>query len=142
MKRIAVLTLTLILISCGASSSKKSEVNALYEVLTQQIYGGASIRFFEILSEESEIEMLQNDEKLKDKIKSNDIQTSNFVVLNMGEKPSGGYKIGIESVVETEKNIIISVKETVPEKGAMVSQEMTTPYCVLKINSKKGIIVK
>lgn len=142
MKRIALLTLTLILVSCGASSSKISGTNSLYEVLTQQTDGGASIRFFEILSEKSEIAMLQNDEKLIDKIKPNDIQTSNFVVLNMGEKTSGGYKIGIESVVETDKNIIISVKETAPEKGSMVTQEITTPYCVVKINSKKEIIIK
>lgn len=142
MKRIALLTLTLILVSCGASSSKISGTNSLYEVLTQQTDGGASIRFFEILSEKSEIAMLQNDEKLIDKIKPNDIQTSSFVVLNMGEKTSGGYKIGIESVVETDKNIIISVKETAPEKGSMVTQEITTPYCVVKINSKKEIIIK
>jgi hypothetical protein len=142
MKKAILLTLTLILVSCGATSSKKSETNSLYEVLTQQTNGGASIRFFEILSEENEITMLQNDEKLVDKIKPNDIQTSNFVILNMGEKTSGGYKIGIESVVETEKNIIISVQETAPETGAMVTQEMTTPYCVVKINSKKEIIIK
>jgi hypothetical protein len=142
MKKAASFILTLILVSCGASSSKKTEANALYEVLTQQTNGGASIRFFEILSEENEIAMLQNDEKLKDKIKPNDIQNSNFVVLNMGEKTSGGYKIEIESVVETDKNIIISVKETAPEKGSMVTQEMTTPYCVVKINSKKEIIIK
>jgi len=142
MKKAVLLVLTLILVSCGASSTKISGANSLYEVLTQQADGGASIRFFEILSEENEIVMLQNDEKLKEKIKPNDIQTSNFVILNMGEKATGGYKIGIESVVETDKNIIISVKETMPEKGSMVTQEITTPYCVVKINSKKEIILK
>jgi hypothetical protein len=142
MKKGLLLILTLILVSCGASSSKKSVSNSLYEVLTQQSDGGASIRFFEILSEENEITMLQNDEKLIDKIKPSDIQTSNFVVLNMGEKTSGGYKIGIESVVETDKNIIITIKETMPEKVSMTSQEITTPYCVVKINSKKEIIIK
>ena len=142
MKRIISLILTLILVSCGASSSKKSEVNSLYEVLTQQTDGGASIRFFEILTEKNEIAMLQNDEKLIDKIKPNDIQTSNFVVLNMGEKTSAGYKINIESVVETEKNIIITIKEIIPGKGSVTTQEITTPYCVVKINSKKEIIIK
>lgn len=142
MKKAVLFILTLILVSCGASSSKTSGTNVLYEVLTQQADGGASIRFFEILSEENEIAMLQNDEKLKGKIKPNDIQTSNFIVLNMGEKTSGGYKIGIESAVETEKNIIITIKETAPQSGSMSSQEITTPYCVVKINSKKEIIIK
>ena len=142
MKKAILLFVTLILVSCGASSSKKSGTNSLYEVLTQQADGGASIRFFEILTEKNEIVMLQNDEKLIDKIKPNDIQTSNFVVLNMGEKTSGGYKISIESVVETDKNIFITIKETIPEKSSMTTQEITTPYCVVKINSKKEIIIK
>jgi len=142
MKKSVLIFLALIIVSCGASSSKTSGANSLYEILTQQSYGGASIRFFEILSEENEIAMLQNDEKLINKIKSTDIQTSNFVVLNMGEKTSGGYKIGIESVVETDKNIIITIKETAPEMGSITTQEITTPYCVVKINSKKQIIIE
>jgi len=142
MKKIPLVLLTLILVSCGASTSTSSRANSLYEVLTQQDNGGASIRFFEILSDEKEIAMLQNDEKLKNKIKSNDVQTSNFIVLNLGEKTSGGYSIGIESAVETEKNIIITIKETEPKSGSMVSQEITTPYSVVKINSKKEIIIK
>jgi hypothetical protein len=36
--------------------------------LTQQSNGGASIRFFEILSEPNQIAMLQNDENLKIKL--------------------------------------------------------------------------
>ncbi|WP_304198349.1 protease complex subunit PrcB family protein [Flavobacterium alvei] len=142
MKKIVLFFLTLLLVSCVASSSKKSDSNSLYEVLTNQADGGASIRFFEILSDEKEIAMLQNDEKLKNKIKPTDIQTSNFIVLNMGEKTSGGYKISIESAVETDKNIIITLKETAPESGSNASQEITTPYCVVKINSKKEIIIK
>nr|WP_315146904.1 protease complex subunit PrcB family protein [uncultured Flavobacterium sp.] len=142
MKKIPLVLLTLILVSCGASTSKSSGANSLYEVLTQQDNGGASIRFFEILSDEKEIAMLQNDEKLKNKINPNDVQTSNFIVLNLGEKTSGGYSIGIESAVETEKNIIITIKETVPKSASMVSQEITTPYSVVKINSKKEIIIK
>ncbi|MES2573872.1 MAG: protease complex subunit PrcB family protein, partial [Bacteroidota bacterium] len=114
----------------------------LFEVLTQHDDGGANIQFFEILSEPNEIAMLQNDDKLKHKIRSTDVQSSNFVVLNMGEKQSGGYKIDIESVVETDKNIIITIKETVPDPNAMVIQVITYPYCIVKINSKKEIIIK
>jgi len=141
MKKVVFALLTVFLVSCS-SSIKPTERNSLFEVLTQQADGGASIRFFEILSESKEIAMLQNDEKLKNKIHPNDIQTSNFVVLNMGEKPTGGYKIGVESVLETDKNIIITVKETIPEPNAMVTQVMTYPYCIVKINSKKEIIIK
>ncbi|MGZ9736087.1 protease complex subunit PrcB family protein [Flavobacterium sp. GNP002] len=142
MKKIIVSLVVLALFSCGATTTKSSDKNSLYEVLTQQSNGGASIRFFEILSEPNEIAMLQNDENLKNKISPNDIQTSNFLVLNMGEKTSGGYSIGIDSVVETDKNIVITIKETSPEPGSMVTQAFTNPFCVVKINSKKDIIFK
>jgi len=141
MKKYSLFLLTLILFSC-ASSLKNTANKPLFEILTQQNDGGANIRFFEILTEPNEIKMLQNDDKLKNKISSEDIQTSNFIVLNMGEKESAGYKIGIESVLETDKNIIITVKETSPEKASIVSQVFTNPYCIVKVNSKKAILIK
>jgi hypothetical protein len=44
--------------------------------------------------------------------------------------------------VETKENIIINVKESSPEPGSMVTQVITYPFCVVKINSKKEIIIK
>ena len=142
MKKAALIVVTIVLASCGSSSIKKSESKPLYEVLTEQDDGGANIRFFEILSEPNEIAMLQNDEKLKNKIKPDDIKTANFIVFNMGEKTSGGNKINIESAVETDKNIIITIKEIGPESKTVIAQEVTMPYCIVKINSKKEIIIK
>jgi hypothetical protein len=142
MKKVVLLFLALVLVSCGASSSKSSKKKPLFEVLTQQTDGGASIRFFEILTEPNEIKMLQNDDNLKKKIHPDDIKTSNFIILNMGEKTSGGYAIGVESAVETDTSIIITVKETSPAPDAMVTQALTNPFCVVRINSKKEIVIK
>lgn len=142
MKKIAITLFTLALFSCGSTATKSTGKKVLYEVLTQQEDGGGNIHFFEILSEPNEIKMLQNDKKLKNKISPMDVQKSNFVILNMGEKTTGGYSIAVENVVETDKNIIISVKEKEPEPGSMVTQGFTYPFCVVKINSKKEIIIQ
>jgi hypothetical protein len=140
MKKVILLVILATIASCSTSVANFDEPNMLYEVLIQQENGGSSIRFFEILSESNEIAMLQNDKNLKNKISATDIQNSNFIILNMGEKSSGGYKIGIETVVETATNIIVTVKETIPEQGSMVTQALTNPFCVVKINSKKAIL--
>ncbi|CAM3997769.1 protease complex subunit PrcB family protein [Flavobacterium weaverense] len=142
MKNVILSLFAISLVSCSSASIKTVETNKLYEVLSQESYGGASIRFFEILSLPEEIKMLQQDENLKNKISPTDIQKSNFIILNMGEKASGGYSIGIDNVVETEKNIVVTVKENVPATGSMVTQALTNPFCVVKINSKKEIIIK
>ncbi len=140
MKKIVISAIVFSLFSCATVKPAADGSKKLYEVLTEQTYGGAAIRFYEILSEPNEIRMLQKDENLKNSIKPTDLQNSNFVILNMGEKSSGGYSIGVESVVETPTQIIIKVKETAPEPGGMVTQAMSNPFCVVKINSKKDII--
>lgn len=141
MKKAVLALLALVLFSCS-SSIKQTGKKPLFEVLTQQSDGGANIRFFEILSEPNEIAMLQNDEQLKHKIHPGDVQTSSFIVLNLGEKPTGGYQLEVESAVETDKNIIVTIKETIPAPGSMTTQGIAKPYCVVKINSKKEIIIK
>ena len=67
MKKAGILVLLLSAIACN-SNRKFLESKPLYEILTSQEDGGATIRFFEILSEEREIKMLQNDDKIKNKI--------------------------------------------------------------------------
>lgn len=141
MRKVAAILVVLVLYSCG-SGKTSTDKKPLFEVLTQQEDGGGNIHFFEILSEQKEIVMLQNDEKLKKKIKPEDITSANFLILNMGEKSTGGYSIGVEKVEETADKIIVTVKETEPKPGDMVTQAITYPYAVVKINSKKEIVVK
>lgn len=140
MKKVISVLVIFVLVSCGAKKTTGS--TALYEVLTEQSDGGGNIKFFEILTEPNEIKMLQNDPHLASKMKQADINNSNYVILNMGEKNTGGYSIGVESVEETDKNIIITVKEKSPAPDAMVMQVITYPYTVVKVHSKKEIIVK
>jgi hypothetical protein len=140
MRKIVLGVMIITLFSCATGKPVATDSNKLYEVLLEQTYGGAAIRFYEILSEPHEIRMLQKDENLKKSIKPTDLQSSNFVILNMGQKSSGGYNINVESVVETPTQIIIKVKEIAPKPDGMVTQAMTNPFCVVKINSKKEII--
>lgn len=138
-----ILSSIVILLILSCSSNKKSVSKPLYEVLSANNDGGANIRFYEILTEPKEIRMLLSDPDLKKKIKQEDIEKSNFVILNMGELPEGNYKIAIENIEETPDNIIIHVKETKPEVLNTDSlNNVVYPFSVVKINSKKEIIFK
>ncbi len=141
MKKYISFIIFLTLCSCGGKKIL-NEKKPLFEQLVSKTDGGAKIKFFEIISEPQEFMMIKNDPELKKKITANDILTSNFIILNLGEKPTGGYSITIESAVETDKNIVITVKEVNPEAGAMVTQAFSTPYSLVKINSKKEIVFK
>ncbi|MEC5167404.1 hypothetical protein RCH18_003159 [Flavobacterium sp. PL11] len=142
MNKTFLLLVAITLASCGSTQVNSLSNTNLYEVITQQQYGGASIEFYEILSEPSEIKMLLNDPNLKGKINTNDLNQANFIILNMGEKPTGGYSIGISTIAETADAIVIKVKNTNPDPGSIVTQALTNPFCVVKINSKKEIQFK
>jgi PrcB C-terminal len=137
MKKVAYIIVFITLFSCS-SSSKIGNSNNLFEVLTQQNQGGASILFFEILSEEKEIQMLLNDKNLRKKIKISDIKNSNFVIVNLGEKPTGGYSARVDAIKESANVISITINEVSPNGN--VTNEISYPYMILKINSKKEIV--
>lgn len=139
--RYVIIAALALFVAC-APAKPTSRNTALYEILTQQETGGGHIEFYEIISEEKEIPMLLNDEFLKDKISRADIKTANFIVLNMGEKRTGGYAITVDGVRETDTQIILKTRHIKPEPGTMVTQAITYPYTIVKINSKKPIVIE
>ena len=141
MKRICLLFVSIILFSCSTTKSKVID-KPLFEVLTQQPDGGGNIHFFEIVSTSQEFRMLQGDDKLKGKITPNDINESNFLILNMGEKSINGCSINVVEVQETDNKIIVTVKETEPKGEEITSADYVYPFCIVKINSKKEIVFK
>jgi hypothetical protein len=141
-KILSLLILVLLLDSCGGSKNV-SATKPLYEVLLVKDDGGANIRFFEILSEAREIKMLQNDDELKGKISTSDLNESNFVILNMGEKETLGYTIDVQKVVETDGKIILTVADHVPKTAATPDKDVYYyPHTIVKINSKKEIVIE
>ncbi|WP_112085835.1 protease complex subunit PrcB family protein [Flavobacterium lacus] len=140
MKKIfATIVVGLVLFSCSTQKIS-DEKPVLYEILKQEEQRGANFRFFEIITEQKEFKMLLNDPDLKKKIKPTDIQTSNFLLLNMGEKSSGGYSFSVENIEETENDIILTIKENEPQ--GLATTVMTYPLSIVKINSKKNIIIR
>lgn len=144
MKKYLILISIAVLSSCSTTNvvKKTDKPKQLYEILTQQSQGGASIRFYEILTESDEIAMLQNDENLSGKIQSEDLKSASFIILNMGEKPTAGYSITVSSVIETDDKILVKVNENDPEPGSMNAMVITNPYTIVKINSKKEIVIE
>ncbi|MES2748378.1 MAG: protease complex subunit PrcB family protein [Bacteroidota bacterium] len=130
----------LVLVSC--SSTKTASTTSLYKVLVSSEYGGGSFQFYEIITEQKEFNMLLGDDELKKLIKPTDIATSNFILLNMGEKTTGGYSIEVVKVEELSDKIVVTVKENAPQSGEMATTALTNPYTVVKINSKKPIEIK
>ena len=138
-KKIAILSVVFMLFSC--SSSKTPIISEpLYDVLFGSDYGGASFQFYEIISNEDEFNILLTDDMIKPYVKKTDIENSNFILVNMGEKKSGGYTLEVQKVEELADKIVVTLKEVEP-KG-MATMAVTKPCYVIRIKSKKPIEIK
>jgi hypothetical protein len=129
------------LFACSPSKNTASKV--LYEVLVVNNDGGANIKFYEVLTESKEIKMLLGDETLAKLIKPKDINESSFLILNTGPTKEPYNRMKIEKVVETDSQIEVYLKDTQKNLEATAIDDTTKyPYTVLKVNSKKPIVIK
>ncbi|WP_284652566.1 hypothetical protein [Flavobacterium terrisoli] len=141
MRKIVPIILVLFLVSC--SSTKTTGDKPLYEVLTTNNDGGANIKFYEILTEPKEIMMLLSDETLRKKIDKNDTTNSSFIILNSGPTKESYNRVKIDRVVETDNFIEVYVKDTQKSvEPDLADDSIVFPYTIIKINSKKQIIIK
>ncbi|MCF6129527.1 hypothetical protein L1S35_07570 [Flavobacterium sp. AS60] len=141
MRKIISILVIALLYSC--SPTKNTANKQLYEVLLVKNDGGANIKFYEIFTESKEIKMLLGDETLRKKISANDITESNFVILNTGPTEEKSNKVTIENVIETPTQIEVYIKDDQKNIEAVQTNDETLyPYTVIKINSKKPIVIK
>ncbi|WP_300564579.1 protease complex subunit PrcB family protein [Flavobacterium sp.] len=143
MKKLACLSL-LFLFACGGipkEGLQGKDVSDQFEIIYQSNFNGVSEKSYHII---------QNSEDYKaffilmkeDKVPEVDFNKSNVLVLNMGEKNSGGYNVLPEKMIDDGKKLIMTIKEISPDKDQMVTMGMTSPVCIVKINSKKEILIK
>ncbi len=145
-KQMKILTKTvtfivlLVLIGCGTSKPYISSDK--YDVLTGDEFNGASFQFFEIIDSEKEFNMLLQDDLIKKFVKKEDITNSNFILVNLGEKPTTGYTIEVAKLEELQDKVVVTLVENAPSKKDDIQQITTKPYCVVRIKSKKPLEIK
>lgn len=141
MKKILFIITLILLISC--STNKSTVDKPFYEILIVNNDGGANIKFYEVLTEAKEINMLLGDEMLAKLIKPKDINESSFLVLNTGPTKEPYNRMKIEKVIETPTQIEVFLKDTQKNLEATAIDDTTKyPYTVVKVNSKKPIVIK
>lgn len=58
-----------------------------------------------------------------------------YLVVYAGERPTAGYRIKIESIVDEEGAALVTVREKAPAKGDIVAQVITYPFDIAKLES-------
>jgi len=133
MKKLVALFSVIVLFSCSSTKSTKS---LPFQVLTDSGYRGKKTESYEIIDNHQDLKRLYD--TVKDEIVPNvDFAKSRVVALFMGEKNTGGYAIGIESVRQEKGKVIVKIKKSYPD--GMVTMAFTQPYVIAKIDTTRKI---
>ena len=142
MKKLALLSLVLVLASCAMHkkgengkdgvAGKSGMSNNHYKILTDSGYGGRETASQEVIDSKEELDRLYEELNFGSAPQV-DFDTYNVVALFMGQKSSGGYSIGIESVKFEGNTATVKIKTTQPKPGENVTMALTQPYCIATV---------
>jgi hypothetical protein len=62
------------------------------------------------------------------------LEDHTLVVVTLGERPTGGYDVGISRVDYSPGTAVVHVKVTTPPADGMVTQVVTTPYVIAALD--------
>lgn len=141
-KLFTILLSVLVFFCCSLQKNKNvKDVSNLYKIIYKSDYTGSAKKSFRIIRNEDDYRVYFIGLK-EQKVPEVDFKKSNILVLNLGRKPSGGYSVIPEKLIQDGEKLILMIKENSPKKGELVTTALTNPVCVLKIDSKKDLIIK
>jgi hypothetical protein len=84
------------------------------------------------------------DERKKDMFKTTFIDNDSlYIIIGYGSQPTGGYSIGVSELYETKNGIYVKTEFLGPSKNEVVSQMVTYPYIVIKLDYiDKSVVFK
>lgn len=133
----------ILLLSC--TTPKPVVLNTSFSTIYKNSNGGAeNAGYLHITNNEDYIkfiETLKIDESEFNKLVTINFKENDVVVLNQGQKTSGGYAIDVAQINWENETLLIKKLETFPTKDEMVTMVLTYPYCITIIPKTKSIKV-
>jgi len=133
----------LLLFSC--TTQKSVVLNTSFSTIYKNSYGGnENAVYLHITNNEDYIkfiETLKIEESEFNKLVTINFKENDVIVLNQGQKNTGGYSIDVAQINWENEILLIKKLETFPMKGEMVTMALTSPYCIAKIPKAKSIKV-
>jgi hypothetical protein len=144
-KIISLICVSIVFISCKPKQTIVDE-NDVYKVVYKSQIGGKKEKSNLIIKNYEDfnalISELNIDEEEYEKLLNIDLEKHNLLVSFLGEKTTGGYDIDVDKVKFSSTSSEVILKEIVPEKNAMVTMVVTSPYIFVTFPKNKSIIIK
>lgn len=134
-----------LMLSCSNNIPKETLDIAFSVIYNSEMGGNENKGYVLIQNNESYIQFIESlklDESQYANFLKVDFKKKDVLVLYQGQQTSGGYAIGIESLKNENKIIIVKKKEIIPKKGEITTSVITSPYCIALIPKGNKLIIE
>lgn len=134
----------LFLISCNSGKSTASATkdgSELYEVIYYNLYTGSPKKSFRLIKNFEDYKAVFMPFKVT-KIPKIDFETQNVLVLNVGRNENELYAAAPERIIEDSNKLIVVLRKIEFPKESVNKKVNYYPITIVKIKSKKEVILK
>lgn len=133
----SVVILTLVLASCAVNRSETAEGTPLARQVTQSDHCGLTAPGLVYVTSAQQVRTLAElpaQNLSLEPLKALDFEREHLVLVGLGQKPTGGYGVTLESsrIVDDVLHLRVSVRQPAPD--SLVTQALTTPCAVIAIS--------
>lgn len=144
-KIVSLLSLSILFMSCKPKQVVVDE-NDVYEIVYKSQIGGKKEKSNVIIKNYEDFNALITELNIGEeefgKMLNIDLEKHDLLVCFLGEKTTGGYDIDVDKVNFSKTTSEVSLKEIIPDKNAMVTMSLTSPYMFVTLPKNKAIIIK
>lgn len=133
----SVMILTLVLAGCAVNRSETAEGAPLARQVTQSDHCGLTAPGLVYVSSAQQVPMLAElpaQNLSLEPLRALDFEREHLVLVGLGQKPTGGYGVTLESSVIAGDTLQLRVSVRRPAPGSLVTQALTTPCAVIAIS--------
>ena len=134
---ISLLTLFLLLSGCrsgGFAQVASTNDSVSFEIIEKGVHSNYISRMDIVLTDQNELnniyDTLNSTITPKKEIPQIDFSEYQVVISCMGEKPTGGYSMDVDSIMNVEEDLVVYLKYNAPKPGEMVTTALTSPYLI------------
>lgn len=134
-----MLIATLLVSGCASSRSETAEGGPLARQITQSAHCGLTAPGHVHLTSRQEVERLEalpGRNLSLEALKNIEFEREHVVLAAIGQKPTGGYSVTLDSSEIRGATLELTVRVTEPAPGTMVTQALTTPCAVIAVTAE------
>ncbi|KPP99861.1 MAG: PrcB C-terminal [Marinobacter sp. HL-58] len=122
---------------CAVNRSATADGAPLARQVTESDHCGLTapgLVYINNAAELDRLEQLPSGNLSMNQLRALDLQKEHLLLVGLGQKPTGGYGLTLESAEIVDDVLELSLKAREPAEDAMVSQALTTPCAVIAIS--------